>query len=62
MAEHSNEVTANLERADVSLQAAKELLEKSYHDIAASAPITRRSMLPAPCCWVRTLIPASIVE
>jgi uncharacterized protein (UPF0332 family) len=30
------EIAAQLERADTSLSAAKELLEKGYHDIAAS--------------------------
>jgi uncharacterized protein (UPF0332 family) len=36
MADYKNEIAAQLERAEISLQAAKELLEKEYYDIAAS--------------------------
>lgn len=36
MADYKNEVIAQLERAETSLRAAKDLLEKEYHDIAAS--------------------------
>jgi len=36
MAEHKNEILSNLERAKTNLNAAKELLEKNYYDIAAS--------------------------
>jgi uncharacterized protein (UPF0332 family) len=36
MADYQSEIAAQLERAETSLQAAKELLEKEYHDIAAS--------------------------
>jgi uncharacterized protein (UPF0332 family) len=36
MAEYSNEITANLERADDSMQVARDLLEKGHYDIAAS--------------------------
>jgi uncharacterized protein (UPF0332 family) len=36
MNEHQNEIASNLERARTNLNAAKELLEKNYYDIAAS--------------------------
>jgi len=36
MAEYSNEITANLERADDSMQVARDLLEKGHYDVAAS--------------------------
>jgi uncharacterized protein len=36
MTDFMNEVAAQLERAETSLLAAKDLLEKEYHDIAAS--------------------------
>jgi len=36
MAQHDSEITANLERADDSLQVARDLLEKSHYDVAAS--------------------------
>ena len=36
MADNEGEIAAQLERADTSLQAAKDLLEKEYYDIAAS--------------------------
>lgn len=36
MAQDNNEITANLERADDSMQVAKDLLEKDHYDIAAS--------------------------
>ena len=36
MTDFEIEVAAQLERADTSFKAAKELLEKGYHDIAAS--------------------------
>jgi uncharacterized protein (UPF0332 family) len=36
MAKYESEITAQFERAETSLQAAKDLLEKGYHDIAAS--------------------------
>jgi uncharacterized protein (UPF0332 family) len=36
MDDFSNEITSNLERAETNLNAAKDLLEKGYFDIAAS--------------------------
>jgi len=36
MAEHSAEIDANLERAEDSLQAARDLLKKEHYDVAAS--------------------------
>jgi uncharacterized protein (UPF0332 family) len=36
MAEYSDEITANLERADDSMQVARDLLEKEHYDVAAS--------------------------
>jgi len=36
MPEYKSEIAAQLERAGISLQAAKDLLEKEYYDIAAS--------------------------
>lgn len=36
MADYSSEIVANLERAKTNLNAAKDLLEKDYYDIAAS--------------------------
>lgn len=36
MAERSSEIAANLERADDSMQVARDLLEKSHYDVAAS--------------------------
>jgi uncharacterized protein (UPF0332 family) len=36
MADYKKEVAAQLERAETSLQAAEDLLEKEYYDIAAS--------------------------
>ncbi len=36
MAKNDSEIAANLERADDSMQAAKDLLEKGHYDIAAS--------------------------
>ena len=36
MTEHKNEISSNLERAKTNLNAAKDLLEKNYYDIAAS--------------------------
>lgn len=34
--EYAKEITANLQRAEQSIQAAKELADKNYHDFAAS--------------------------
>jgi len=36
MADNTGEIAANLERAGTNLQAAKDLLDKGYYDIAAS--------------------------
>lgn len=36
MADYSSEITSNLERAKTNLNAAKDLLDKNYYDIAAS--------------------------
>ena len=36
MTDYKDEISAQLDRAETSLQAAKELLEKSYYDIASS--------------------------
>jgi uncharacterized protein (UPF0332 family) len=36
MPEHEQEITANLERAEQSIQAARDLAAKGYHDFAAS--------------------------
>ena len=36
MVDYSSEIASNLERAETNLKAAKDLLEKSYYDIAAS--------------------------
>lgn len=36
MAENSAEISANLERAETNLQAAKDLMDKEYYDIAAA--------------------------
>jgi len=36
MTENAKEILANLERADTSLNAARDLLDKGYYDIAAS--------------------------
>ncbi len=36
MPEHEQEIAANLERAEQSIQAAKDLAVKDYHDFAAS--------------------------
>jgi uncharacterized protein (UPF0332 family) len=36
MGDYSSEISANLERADTNLQVAKELLGKTYYDVAAS--------------------------
>jgi uncharacterized protein (UPF0332 family) len=36
MFENSDEISANLERAETNLQAAKDLIEKEYYDIAAA--------------------------
>ena len=36
MADFESETAAQLERADISIQAAKDLLENEYHDIAVS--------------------------
>ena len=36
MTEYSDEIASNLERAETNLNAARELLEKNYYDIAAS--------------------------
>jgi uncharacterized protein (UPF0332 family) len=36
MGNYESEITSNLERADTNLQVARELLEKGYHDVAAS--------------------------
>ncbi len=36
MADNSNEIFANLQRAETNLQAAKDLLDKQYFDIAAA--------------------------
>lgn len=36
MANNSNEIFANLQRAETNLQAAKDLLDKQYFDIAAA--------------------------
>jgi uncharacterized protein (UPF0332 family) len=36
MTDNSKEISANLERAETNLQAAKDLLEKEYFDIAAA--------------------------
>jgi uncharacterized protein (UPF0332 family) len=34
--EYAKEIAANLQRAEQSVQAAKELVDKGYHDFAAS--------------------------
>jgi uncharacterized protein (UPF0332 family) len=36
MPKNSSEISANLQRAETNLQAAKDLLEKKYFDIAAA--------------------------
>jgi uncharacterized protein (UPF0332 family) len=36
MTEYESEITAQLERSEISLSAAKDLLEQEYHDIVAS--------------------------
>ena len=36
MIDNANEIAANLQRANVSLQAARDMIEKGYYDIAAS--------------------------
>ena len=36
MTDYSNEIKSNLERAETNLNAAKDLLDKEYYDIAAS--------------------------
>lgn len=36
MVENSAEISANLERAEMNLRAAKDLIEKEYFDIAAA--------------------------
>ncbi len=36
MTSHADEIASNLERAKTNLQAARDLSEKGYHDIAAS--------------------------
>lgn len=36
MTENSTEISANLERAETNLHAAKDLIEKEYYDIAAA--------------------------
>lgn len=36
MNKHAEEIAANLERARVSIRAAKDMIEKEYYDIAAS--------------------------
>ena len=36
MADHSKEIGENLERAQTSINAAKDMIEKEYYDIAAS--------------------------
>lgn len=36
MNNNSDEITANLQRAETSIRAAKDMLEKEYYDIAAS--------------------------
>jgi uncharacterized protein (UPF0332 family) len=36
MTNHADEIASNLERARVSLRAAKDMVEKGYYDIAAS--------------------------
>lgn len=36
MANNANEIAANLERAETNIQAAKDLFDKGYYDIAAS--------------------------
>ena len=36
MNENADEITANLQRAKTSIQAAKDMIEKEYYDIAAS--------------------------
>lgn len=36
MTENSAEISANMERAETNLRAAKDLLEKDYYDIASA--------------------------
>ncbi len=36
MTDNSDEITANLQRAETSIRAAKDMIEKGYYDIAAS--------------------------
>lgn len=36
MMEHDNEISENLKRAETSIRAAKDMIEKEYYDIAAS--------------------------
>lgn len=36
MSNNSNEINANLQRAEISIRAAKDMIEKGYYDIAAS--------------------------
>lgn len=36
MTDNSDEIAANLQRAETSIRAAKDMIEKGYYDIAAS--------------------------
>jgi len=36
MSDNTNEIHANLQRAEISIKAAKDMIEKEYYDIAAS--------------------------
>jgi uncharacterized protein (UPF0332 family) len=50
MADNSKEISENLQRAETSIKAAKDMIEKEYYDIAASRAFMPLSTRQARCC------------
>jgi len=58
--EYEQEIAANLERAEKSIQAAKEMATSGFYDFAASRSFLRRFMLQPLHCWTKGWNSASI--
>jgi uncharacterized protein (UPF0332 family) len=50
MTNNGSEINENLKRAETSIKAAKDMIEKEYYDIAASRAYLPLFMRRALCC------------
>jgi len=62
MTDNSDEITANLQRAETSIKAAKDMIEKGYYDIAASRAYYAAFYAPALYCSNKILTQTNIAE